>query len=95
MGLLLALVLSSSALAHQPIWNEGSSTPLSPFVIDEMGVPKAIGDLSSENTAHFNITVPNSFTLDISVFKGGACEEAFLPELWIMPEGKQTVCYTF
>ncbi len=91
-SLFVVLVIHSIALAHQPMWNEGSSTPLSPFVIDEVEVSKAIfGELSSENTAHFILTVPNDFNLDVSVFKGGACEDAFLPELWIMREGKQTV----
>ena len=80
---------SCLAFAHQPLWNPGSSTPLTPFVIDEVDVSKAIfGELKDANVAHFVITVPNNFDLDVGIFRGGQCEEAFLPELWVLREGK-------
>ena len=59
LGILIALA-GSSAFAHQPLWNPGSSTPLTPYVIDEISISKAIfGELTDANVAHFIITVPD------------------------------------
>lgn len=90
LALLVALSLSL-ATAHQSLWNPGSSTPSSPYVIEEVEVSKAIfGELKEAKVAHFILSVPDDFSLDIGVFKGGDCEEAFSPELWIFKEGKAT-----
>ena len=87
----LTLLSISFSLAHQPLWNPGSSTPATPYVIEEIEISKAIfGELTDASVAHFIITVPNNFELDVGVFKGGGCESSFSPELWIFEEGKPT-----
>ena len=87
--LFIAFLSSSLAWAHQPLWNPGSGTPSTPYVIEEIEISKAIfGELKEANVAHFIITVPNNFNLDVGVFRGGACEDSFLPELWVFEEGK-------
>jgi len=87
---LLATFSLSLAAAHQPFWNPGSSTPSSPYVIEEVEVSKAIFGELETGSAHFILSVPDSFNLDVGVFKGDNCEEIFSPELWIFKEGKVT-----
>lgn len=81
---MLAVCLLAWVEAHQPLWNDGSATRESAFVVEEVEISKAIfGELESGELAYVRMDVPDGFLLDVGLFVGQGCREDFLPELWI------------
>lgn len=80
----LGILFTSFAFAHQPLWNEGSQTLETAFVIPEVKVSKAIFGELNAGYAYYQLDVPKNFPLSASLFVGGACNAAFLPEFWLL-----------
>ena len=85
---LLACLCWSVGLAHQPFWNAGSPSLALAFGVEEPTVSKAIfGELAAGGVAYFALEVNDDFPLDVSLFVGQGCSEAFTPQLWLARAG--------
>jgi hypothetical protein len=78
-------ILAGAALAHQPLFNPGSSTPSTAFVIEEPEVSKVITSKSSGAGRNwYTLEVGDGFRLDVTLFVGARCEAGFKPRLFLV-----------
>ena len=85
------LLLSSSALAHQPHFNAGSPSRERAWLIEPPDVSRVItAQARGAGLDWYRLTVPAGFRLDAAVFVGGPCDAAFQPKLWLIGRGLPT-----
>jgi hypothetical protein len=86
---LLALcVVSSLALAHQPLFNPGSPSREQAFVVSNPEVSKVITTESRPNSRDwYRLEVREGFVLDVALFVGAPCPKAFAPRLYLLSQG--------
>jgi hypothetical protein len=83
-------VLCTVALAHQPYWNESSSTLEQAFVVENVTVSKALfGNLEVGEVDYYKLEVADNFVLDSSLFVGGGCSKNFRPQLYLLSPNKE------
>jgi hypothetical protein len=85
---LLLLLCSSMALAHQPFWNQGSTSLLQAYKVESPSVSKVVtGQLAPGQVAYLAFQLGAGFVLDVGLFVGAACPAAFQPRLWLIGAG--------
>jgi hypothetical protein len=87
-GMIACVVLVSSVVAHQPLFNPGSPSAERAFRIAEPQVSKVItAEARSGGQDWYVMDVGNSFRLDVALFVGAPCPKAFMPKLWLVGPG--------
>jgi hypothetical protein len=84
-NLLIVLAFVGLALAHQPLFNSGSPTRETAFVIVNPEVSKVITAESRTNSRNwYTLEVKQDFALDVALFVGAPCPKAFAPRLYLI-----------
>jgi hypothetical protein len=81
------LMLVASALAHQPLFNDGAATQAQAYRITEPTVSKVITSEGQGGRNWHALDVSNNFQLDVTLFVGASCDRAFSPQLYLVGAG--------
>ncbi|WP_415831109.1 hypothetical protein, partial [Deinococcus frigens] len=85
---LLAALLSCAALAHRPMFNPGSNSRAAAYTVAEPDVSQVITARARKGTQDwYTLKVPAGFALNIAVFVGARCSDAYRPQLWLLGPG--------
>jgi hypothetical protein len=83
--LLVLLLVSSLALAHQPLFNAGSPSKEQAFEIVSPEISKVITAESRTGSRNwYALKVEDGFNLDLALFVGAPCPKAFVPRLYLV-----------
>jgi hypothetical protein len=83
--LLALLLVSSLALAHQPLFNAGSPTQEQAYRVSSPEISKVITAESRTGSRNwYSLEVEEGFNLDVGLFVGAPCPKAFAPRLYLV-----------
>jgi hypothetical protein len=84
------LLVSSLALAHQPLFNPGSPNLEQAYRILAPEVSKVITAESRTGSRNwYTLEVEKDFLLDVGLFVGAPCPQAFQPRLFVVSAGEK------